>query len=112
MDPLTFIVFFLHDIARTAEIHTKTTQMHPKKASGAPNSTLRTRPSLYNNKGVIGASWATWALPASLCDLLGLPVASWAILGPPVSTWAILGSNLIVFVRISAVLAMLHQTKH
>ena len=23
--------------------------MHPKKASGAPNSTLRTRPSLYNN---------------------------------------------------------------
>ena len=46
---LTFIMFFVHDIARTAEIHTKTTQMRPKKASGVPNSTLRTRPSLYNN---------------------------------------------------------------
>ena len=59
--------------------------------------------------GGIGASWATWALPVSLCDLLELPGASWAILGLPVSTWAVLGSNLIVFVRISAVLAMLHQ---
>ena len=61
------------------------------------------------SKDGIGASWATWALPASLCDLLGLPGASWVILGPPVSTWAILGSNLIVFVRISSVLQILHQ---
>ena len=56
-----------------------------------------------HSEGGIGASWATWALPVCLCDLLKLPGASWAILG------AILGSNLIVFVRISAVLAMLHQ---
>ena len=59
-----------------------------------------------HSKGEIGASWATWALPVFLCDLLGLPGASWAIQGLPVSTWAVLGSNLIVFVRISAVLAM------
>jgi hypothetical protein len=51
------------------------------------------------SNGGIGASWATWALPVSLCNLLGLPGASWAILG----------FNLIVFVRMSAVLAMLQQ---
>jgi hypothetical protein len=64
-----------------------------------------------HSNGGIRASWATWALPVSLCDLLGLPGASWAILGLPVSTWAILDFNLIVFVRISTVLAMLHQKK-
>jgi hypothetical protein len=64
----------------------------------------------HSNGGIRAswASWATWALPVSLCDLLGLPGASWVILGVPVSTWAILGFNSIVFVRISAVLAMLH----
>ena len=49
VDPLTFIVFFLHDIVRTDEIHAKTMQMHPRKASGAPRSTHRTRPSNNNN---------------------------------------------------------------
>ena len=33
---LTFLVFFLHDIARTAEIHTKTTHLDPRSESGAP----------------------------------------------------------------------------
>jgi hypothetical protein len=61
-----------------------------------------------HSNGGITASWATWALPVSLCDLLGLPGASEGILALPVPTWAILSSDLIVFVRISAVLAMLH----
>ena len=48
-DRLTFIMFFLHDIARTPEIH-KTTQLHSKEASGTPKSTHRTRPfSKFNN---------------------------------------------------------------
>ena len=46
--PYAYIVFF-NDIARTVEINTKASQMPPKKASGTPKSTHRTRPFFNNN---------------------------------------------------------------
>ena len=49
MDPLTFILFFYTILPELLKYTQQQPKCTPTKASGAPNSTLRTRPSLYNN---------------------------------------------------------------
>ncbi len=85
--PLTCLVLFLHDIARTAEIHTKTKHLRPRNASGAPKSIHRTRPSLKSNKNNNNNNKYNWEGPG---------VARYPRRAPPefeMQIWAVFASN-------------------